>query len=310
MLNLEMALDIIGQSGFEPLLVDEATGSRAFLHYAARNAADQQHRELIRRLLERTEPVAGDGSRPAIEPVRSHLQFVAFGSSTVRRNGEVVDAQELRLRAKEMLFFLLAHPVVTKERVVAALWPELSLAKAHSSFHFYLFQVRRLLGGTEAISYEGGAYRLESRQYRYDVDEFHRNLAKAEKTSSGRRENYLREAIALYSGDYLEDVYSDWTEEFRLSLRRQYHQALEELAAHCRARGRLDEAAEWYRKVLDKDVLREDIHRQLIETLVDLGDRAGAIRQSEHLQEVLYEELGAEPSEETTSLVRGLLVED
>jgi LuxR family maltose regulon positive regulatory protein len=310
MLNLEMALDIIGQSGFEPMLVDEGTGSRVFLHYAARNAADQQHRELIRRLLARTEPVAGDAPRPVAEPAPSHLQVVAFGSSTVRRDGEIVDAQELRLRAKEMLFFLLAHPVVTKERVVTALWPELSLAKAHSSFHFYLFQVRRLLGGTDAISYEGGAYRLESRPYQYDVEEFHRNLAKAGKTSSGRRENYLREAIALYGGDYLEDVYSDWTEEFRLSLRREYHQALEELASHCRSRGRLDEAAEWYRKVLDKDLLREDIHRALIQTLVDMGDRAGAIKQSERLKEILYEELGAEPSEETISLVRGLLVED
>ncbi len=245
-----------------------------------------------------------------MQPAGSRLHFAAFGASTVRRDGQVVDAQELRLRAKEMLFLFLSHPVITKERIVAALWEELSLAKAHSTFHFYLFQVRRLLGGTDAISYEGGAYRLESRQYQYDVDEFHRNLAKAEKTSSARRENYLREAIALYGGDYLEDIYSEWTEELRHSLRRQYLQALEELAGHYRAQGSLDEAAEWYRKLLDKDILREDIHRQLIETLIEMGDRAGAIRQSERVQEILCEELGAEPSEETTSLVRGLLVED
>ena len=310
MLNLEMALDTIGQSGFDPLLVDEDTGSRPLLEYAARNAAVQRHTELIRRLLARTEPVTGDGIRPSVEPAPTHLRFVAFGSSTVRRNGQVVDAQELRLRAKEMLFFFLAHQVLTKERLVAALWPELSLAKAHSTFHFYLYQVRRLLGGTAAISYEGGAYRLESRQYQYDVEEFHRSLAKAEKTSSARRENYLREAIALYGGDYLEDIYSEWTEETRHSLRRQYLQAMEGLAGHYRAQGSLDEAAEWYRKLLDKDILREDIHRQLIETLIDMGDRAGAIRQSERLQEILREELGAEPSAETTSLVRALLVED
>jgi DNA-binding SARP family transcriptional activator len=208
------------------------------------------------------------------------------------------------------LFFFLAHRVETKERIVAALWPELSLAKAHSTFHFYLFQVRRLLGGTEAISYEGGAYRMESMRYQYDVEEFHRSLAKAEKTSSARRENYLREAITLYHGDYLEDIYSEWTEEIRNSLRRQYLQAMEGLAGHYRAQGSLEEAAEWYRRLLDKDILREDIHRQLIETLIHMGDRAGAIRQSERLREILREELGTEPSEETASFVRGLLLED
>jgi two-component SAPR family response regulator len=217
-----------------------------------------------------------------------------------------VDAQELRLRAKEMLFFFLAHPVVTKERIVAALWPELSLAKAHSTFHFYLFQVRRLLGGTEAISYEGGAYRLESRRYKHDVDEFHRSLAKAEKTTSARRENYLREALNLFRGDYLEDIYSEWAEEPRASLRREYFQALEDLARDCRSQGRLDDAAEYCHRLLDKDILREDIHRELIGTLVDMGDRAGAIRQFETLRQALYEELGAVPSSDTMNLVRGL----
>jgi LuxR family maltose regulon positive regulatory protein len=306
LLNLEMALDIMAQSGFDPMLVDEAIGSRALLDYAAREAAVQGHAELIGRLQVRTDPLGEDGPRPPAQPAPGQLEFIALGSSTIRRDGEVVDAQELRLRAKEMLFFFLAHPVVTKERIVAALWPELSLAKAHSTFHFYLFQVRRLLGGTEAISYEGGAYRLESRRYKHDVDEFHRSLAKAEKAASARRENYLREALNLFRGDYLEDIYSEWTEELRASLRREYFQALEDLARDCRSRGRLDDAAEYCHRLLDKDILREDIHRELIGTLVDMGDRAGAIRQFERLRQVLYKELGTVPSSETMNMVRGL----
>jgi LuxR family maltose regulon positive regulatory protein len=311
MLNLEIALDIIAKSGFDPLLLDEGTGSRALLEHAMGETALQVHRDLLRRLLGRTEPASEMASAtPAEVATPPQADICAFGSSTVRRNGEVVDAQELRLRAKEMLFFFLAHPVVTKDQIVAALWPDLSLAKAHSTFHFYLFQVRRLLGGTDAISYEGGAYRLESRRFQYDVDEFHRNLAKASKATSAQRESYLQEAVSLYQGDYLEDIYSEWAEELRDSLRREYHQALEDLARHCRGQGELEDAAESYRRLLQRDQLREDVHRELIGVLLEMGDRAGAMRQLETLREILEEELGTGPSDETLDMFGGLLTDD
>ena len=142
------------------------------------------------------------------------------------------------------------------------------------------------------------------------MDEFQRNLAKAEKTTSARREDDLRVALNLYHGDYLEDIYSEWAEELRASLRREYFQALEDLARYCRSRGRLDDAAEYCHRLLDKDILREDIHRELIGTLIELGDRAGASRQFERLRQVLYEELGAVPSSETMDLVRRLQSDD
>ncbi len=309
-LNLEMALDILAQSGFDPMLVDEASGSRPLLEYAAREVAVQGHAELIRRLQARTDPPDEEEFRPPPQLSRSDLEFIALGSSTVRRDGAIVDAQELRLRAKEMLFFFLAHRAVNKDQIVAALWPDLSLAKAHSTFHFYLFQVRRLLGGTDAISYEGGVYRLAARRYQYDVDEFHRTLAKAARAMSAQWEKYLLQAVSLYRGDYLGDIYSEWTEELRASLRREYHQALEDLAKNCRAQGRLEDAAEYCHRLLDKDTLREDIHRELMGILLEMGDRAGAIRQFEKLRLILEEELGADPSDETFDLLRGLLPDD
>jgi LuxR family maltose regulon positive regulatory protein len=310
LLNLEMALDMMAQSGFDPLFVDEATGSRALLDYAARQPALQRHTELIGGLHVRTEPPGEEGSTPPAQPAARRLEFMALGSSTVRRDGAIVDAQELRLRAKELLFFFLAHPVVTKERIVAALWPDLSLAKAHSTFHFYLFQVRRLLGGTDAIAYEGGAYRLGSRQYQYDVGEFHRSLVKASRVTRAQREKYLQQAVSLYRGDYLEDIFSEWTDELRGSLRRESHQALEDLATHCKAQGRLEEGVEFYRRLLDKDPLREDIHRELISIMLTMGDRAGAMKQFEKLRLILEEELGTGPSDETLDLLRGILPSD
>jgi len=44
--------------------------------------------------------------------------------------------------------------------------------------------------------------------------------------------------------------------------------------------------------------------------LLEMGDRAGAIRQFEKLRLILEEELGADPSDETFDLLRGLLPDD
>jgi two-component SAPR family response regulator len=134
--------------------------------------------------------------------------------------------------------------------------------------------------------------------------------AKAGRVTRAQREKYLLQAVSVYRGDYLEDIYSEWTEELRASLRRESHQALEYLAKNCRAQGRLEHAAEYCHRLLDKDTLREDIHRELMGILLEMGDRAGAIRQFEKLRRILEEELGSDPSDETFDLLRGLLPDD
>jgi len=310
MLNLEMALDILADAGFDPLLLDEGTGSRSLLQHALGETSLQGHTGLLRKLLVRTEPAGETIQTLAPQSIPTELECCALGSSRVSNDGEPVEAQELRLGAKEMLFFFLAHPTVTKERIVAALWPDLSLAKAHSTFHFYLYQVRRLLGGSASISYEGGAYRLEARRYLYDVEEFQRALAKAEKARGAQRERYLRQGVSLYQGDYLEDIYSDWAMGLRASLKREYFRALEDLARCYLQERRLEQAVRYYRDLLDKDPLREDIHRQVMRGLAEAGDRAGAIRQFDQLRSILSEELGAEPSTETLKLYEDLLADD
>ncbi|TKJ31356.1 MAG: hypothetical protein CEE40_02275 [Chloroflexi bacterium B3_Chlor] len=310
MLNLEMALDILADAGFDPLLLDEGTGSRSLLQHALGEPSLQGHTGLLRKLLVRTEPAGETIQTLAPQSIPTELECFALGSSRVSKDGEPVEAQELRLGAKEMLFFFLAYPSVTKERIVAALWPDLSLAKAHSTFHFYLYQVRRLLGGSASISYEGGAYRLEARRYLYDVEEFQRALAKAEKARGAQRERYLYQGVSLYQGDYLEDIYSDWAVGLRASLKREYFRALEDLARCCLQERRLEQAVRYYRDLLDKDPLREDIHRQVMRGLAEAGDRAGAIKQFSQLRGILSEQLGAEPSRETLKLYDDLLADD
>ncbi len=310
MLHLEMALDVLAVTGFDPLLLDEGAGSGRLLEHALAEASFQQHGVLLGKLLSRTEPATDAVQAHVAAPTPTRLEFCAFGPSGVRKGGRPVEPQELRLGAREMLFFFLAHPAVTKEQVVAALWPELSLGKAHSTFHFYLFQVRRLLGGGDSIFYDGGVYRLKAKWYVYDVEKFRRALAKAEKAQGQQREVYLHRAVSLYQGDYLEDIYSDWTMEFRASIQRAYLRTLEDLADCYVQDGRPREAVELYHRLLDRDPFREDVHCQVARCLAQAGDRAGAIRQFEELRRILSEELGAEPSAQAVELYEDLMASE
>ncbi len=311
MLNLEMSLDILAEAGFDPLLLDEGTGTRPLLRHALGESALQEHGQLVVKLISLTEPSAElDEPSQLLVEEPTKLEFYALGPSSVRRDGDPVEAQELRLGAREMLFFFLAHRALTKEQIVAAMWPDLSLSKAHSTFHFYLFQVRRLLGGSTSISYEGGVYRLESRRYLYDVEEFERVLAKADKVSGEQREAYLRQAVSIYRGDYLEDIYSDWTAELRGSLERAHFRALEQLAGYHAQQGKPEEGVEFYRRLLDRDPLREDIHCEVMRCLAQAGDRAGTIKHFEELRRILSQELGVGPSAETIKLYEALVTDD
>ena len=76
------------------------------------------------------------------------------------------------------------------------------------------------------------------------------------------------------------------------------------------AEARLEEAIDLYRKLLDKDPLREDVHRQVMRCLFRMGDRAGAMRQFEEVGRVLSEELRAGPSTETIRLYEALVADD
>lgn len=114
----------------------------------------------------------------------------------------------------------------------------------------------------------------------------------------------LREAIDLYRGDLLEGSYADWCLFERERLRLVYLSALERLMVYEEARGAWDAALDLGGLILERDPLREDIHRRIMRCHVLRGDRPAALRQYRRCREILRSELEIDPMEETRLLHR------
>ena len=168
-----------------------------------------------------------------------------------------------------------------REQVIDALWPTLSLAAATPRLHKAVHLARAALGDHGALVTANERIELwPSADVVIDVDHFEA-LASTARMSCGPQE--LREAIDAYTGELLpDDVYESWTSAARERLRVQY--------------GELLRLAERWEQLIALDPTDEVAHLHIVGRLVARRDRAGALRQLDHLTSALQRELDIEPS--------------
>jgi LuxR family maltose regulon positive regulatory protein len=234
------------------------------------------------------------------------LRIFGFGRGRVERRGEEISPSDWEAAAtRQMLFYLLTHPLRSRDQIAAVLWPELPTSKVKATFHTTKFRLKRALGGQEVLHFDGQSYQIHpDLDYWFDVEEFGRLL---EGAGPGRRMERLQQAIALYQGDFLEDCYADWCLPTRERLRERCLEALYELAARLLAQRRYRQATHMLRRGLAMDDLRERFHRQLMRAYALSGRRSEALAQYRRCAEILERELGTAPSPETTALYQRIL---
>lgn len=112
----------------------------------------------------------------------------------------------------------------------------------------------------------------------------------------------LRNAIELYEGNLLENVYQEWCLCERERMLQIYLIMLDKLMDYCEALHQFEEGLSYGRRVLQYDPARECTHRQLMRLYSLAGDRTGALRQYHRCVAVLQEELDVGPSDHTMAL--------
>ena len=117
----------------------------------------------------------------------------------------------------------------------------------------------------------------------------------------------LGEAIKLYRGDFLEELYYNWVEELQSYYRDLYFEALKELIAHHGEHGRHEQVVRYGQMLLARDPYQEDVHCALMESHVALGNRAAAIDQFDGLRRMLRRELGVAPLPATIARYEALI---
>lgn len=114
----------------------------------------------------------------------------------------------------------------------------------------------------------------------------------------------MQGAVDLYAGDFLVDFSDTWALAERERHRIQYMNTLGRLIETAAIRGEYPAAIDHAHRVLEKDPLREDMHRDLMRYYVCNGQRALALRQFELCRDSLRRELAIQPMQETMDLYR------
>jgi LuxR family maltose regulon positive regulatory protein len=306
--HLQACLNACVAAGVDHFMVSEGRRALPLLKEAARRVEKRRLASLLRRIevftasqATRSGKAIERGEESASEPM---LDIRAFGKGGVYRESEAVAQSDWgAAQARELFFYILAHPDRSKEQIGAVFWPDLSPARMTSTFHATVYRVRRAVG-RDCIVYEDERYRFNrNMSYRYDVEEFEAAIARAQKSGSesDQAAECYRQALARYRGEYLEDIYSDWAAPIRDDLLHRYIEAARRLAEFHSSRREYERAAHLYRQLLEKDNLREEVHRRLMECYVLAGERARALQHYDQLVSILAQELNATPAPETVA---------
>ncbi|MFA3916426.1 AfsR/SARP family transcriptional regulator [Ruegeria hyattellae] len=222
-------------------------------------------------------------------------------------------------RGTELFTFLVLESGRTfhRARLAEQFWGHLPEKRGRKALNTELWRITaalRAIGMDVATSLVRTQHEVGyTRQPDHEVDVDHLNQAAdivaaedPEAVSAADLERIER-AVEAYRGDLLESVYSDWCLLWRESLRANYTEALEFLL-HA-AMGRQDWASglRHGRALLALDPLLEHVHRALMRCHYHAGNRPLALRQYAHCEQILREELGVAPMDETRRIQETLL---
>jgi DNA-binding SARP family transcriptional activator len=251
-------------------------------------------------------------ARAAIDP---HIRRVngqppalfLFGGTELR--GIPADAAN-RLLGQSKVVALLAYLALAgkgrymrRDRVVGLLWPELDQAHARAALRKAIHAIRGTLGDDSLLARSDEEITLPTEALSCDVVDFHAHV------DGGR----LASALELYRGDLLDGFHLTECSDFELWLDGERSVVKERAAAAAMALSKSLEsdnqysmAGVWARRAMHFSWSNERVLRQSLSMLERIGDRAGALRLYEDFARRLRQELDAQPSAETTSLVAKL----
>ena len=204
-----------------------------------------------------------------------------------------------------LLAYLLLNraAVLRRDSLAFTLWPDDTEEDARTALRRHLNYLKNALPPTHAdepwVLADAETVQWSARtDWSFDVAEFERF---AEDPSS------RADAVELYAGDLLENLYDDWLFPHRERLRTVFLRCLDDLLLESRSRRDFAQAIVYAQRIMAAEPWRENTLRQLITVRYEVGDRAGALREYDEFERRLCDEMGVEPMSETTAL-RNLIV--
>ena len=227
------------------------------------------------------------------------------GASLADESGPLTGRATQRRRLALLAILAIQHPrPVTRDKLVAWLWPEHDAERARHLLRDSLYLLRAALGEA-ALPTVGDELRLDSQFVRCDLWQFEQALS----------EDRLDDAVALYTGPLLDGFHpadggelEPWFDAERARLGQRYATALEELAKRAESRGDAAAAGVWWRRLAAHDPYSGRVAVRLMRALEATGDRAGALRHARTHAALLRSEFEAAPDPDVTALAERFLL--
>ena len=171
--------------------------------------------------------------------------------------------------------------------------------KARHSLHNAISQLRKILRplvGDARLHKTSSGYQLESGGSVWvDCQQFLQHCQQARGLTPEAGINELRKAEALYTGDFLEGNYEEWTEPVRSRLREELTRLLSLLARHYFQAHKYEVSLDCWRRLLRLDNCSEDAYLGCMLCYLELGQQAEAVRTYHLCAQKLREELNLSP---------------
>src|SRR5438046_1207077 len=242
------------------------------------------------------------------------MQFRILGPLEVERNGGLVSLGGAKQRTVLAVLLLRPNRVVSRDRLIDAVWGERAPETAYSALQGYVSSLRKALA-TNLIVTRAPGYVLEAEPTSIDLGRFESLVAEGSDAlaagDASRASERLRQGLDLWRGEPLADLDSvgfvqierPRLEELRLS-------AVEERLDADLALGRHTELVPELHALVREHPLRERLRAQLMLALYRSGRQAEALDVYQQGRRLLAQELGLEPGEGLKRLERAILAQD
>ncbi|MDP2182837.1 MAG: BTAD domain-containing putative transcriptional regulator [Actinomycetota bacterium] len=245
-----------------------------------------------------------------------------FGGFDVSIGERVVGEREWKKRKARLLFAMLVLQQgrdVPRDQVHDHLWPEMDATRSRNNLYVVWSAMKGTLtpgaGKNDPCPYVqsvGGVCRVVGELVESDVAEF--EALRAAAAAAGRAGDATKALAAyeriseIYRGDLLPgDLYEDWFSEFRDRYRHEFGDAMLAGARLHEAGGEPAQALGLLRRGLRYDSWREDIYQAALRCQIATGQRSAAIDTYFACRSRLVDDLGIDPSSETTRLYQQVL---
>ena len=232
------------------------------------------------------------------------LRLVTFGGLVLLVGGEATTgtATQRRRLALLALLALARGRGLSRDKLIAYLWPEADTGRARHGLEQLLYAQRRALGA-DALFLGRKTLRLNPAAITTDVGEFEDAI------NAGAYEA----AVRLYAGPFLDGFFVKGAPEFEQRVESERDRlahacalALGTLANAATAARDYQSAAEWWRRASELNPFDGEPTIRLIEACVAMGERPAALRYGERYTERLRSELSLEPDARVVRLLDAL----